>query len=153
MGEGGGRRPAEPKQARQASSTLQLLTNCTTACPTMGLPQITKRSTRCVTSTASDARGAVYFKHPRPWLFATRPQSWWRTAATGTAEHCLTYVATTCVLPAAGSPLGARTDHAHTRPPRKRRSKGRGEREKDRCTEKKDRKKKKRLGNREEPCC
>lgn len=79
---GGGAKASRTKESsKKASSTLQLLINCTTARP-MGLPQITKRCRRCLFQT-----------HPR--LSTTRPQSWWRTPANGTAGRRRTYMAAT----------------------------------------------------------
>lgn len=77
----GGKASRTKGSSKKASRTLQLLINCTTARP-MGLPQITKRCRRCLFQT-----------HPR--LSTTRPQSWWRTLANGTAGRRLTYMAAT----------------------------------------------------------
>lgn len=131
---GGGRRPAEPKQARKASSTLQLLTNCATACPT-GLPQITKRSARCVTSTASGARGAVYSKRIHGFSYsqlAPKAEGEQRQLARPDTVSHTTWPPR--VLPAAVFPLGARTDHAHQASEKGRRERKTGARKRSRSS-------------------
>lgn len=123
----GGKASRTKESSKKASSTLQLLINCTTARP-MGLPQITKRCRRCLFQTD-------------PRLSTTRPQSWWRTWVNGTAGRCRTYTAATrfpsaAVPPGIGRLLGARTDQA---------SKGEGGKEREASVPKKR--------ERGQPCC